>query len=119
MSFAMKTTSRAFQPGYFCVDHDAIVRETYQMKQTDAKTAENGGKYIPAGTVYPANDGTAIGIVYQDVDVTAGDMPGSVVTYGMVYADRLPVSISSNAKTALEKKGFVFVTSAPTTTRPY
>lgn len=119
MSFAMKNTSRAFQPGYFCADHDNIVRETYQMKQTNAKTAENGGKYIPAGTVYPANDATAVGIVYQDVDVTAGDMPGSVVTYGMVYSDRLPVSINTNAKTALEKKGIVFVTTPAKATRPY
>ncbi len=59
-----------------------------------------------------------MGIVYQDVDVTSGDMPGSVVMSGKVYEDRLPVTLEAAAKTALIAKGFVFMTS-PAITRPY
>jgi hypothetical protein len=70
------------------------------------------------GTIYPANGATAIGILYEDVDVTGGDMPGSVVTAGTVYLDRLPVAPAEAAKTALEGLGFKFVTTAPVTTRP-
>ena len=44
-------------------------------------------------------------------------MPGSVVTKGEVYENRLPVELAAAAKTALEAKGFVFKTE-PTVTRP-
>ena len=71
------------------------------------------------GAVYPTNDANAIGIVYEDVDVTLGAMPGSVVTAGTIYADRLPTALASAAKTALAGLGFKIVTAAPTITRPY
>lgn len=119
MSFTNKATGTVYQPGYFLENAEDAIRETKQIKQSDATTAENGAKYVKMGTVYPANDGTAVGIVYEDVDVTSGDMPGSVVTRGTVYEDRLPVSIASAAKTALAAKGFYFITAAPAVTRPY
>ena len=31
---------------------------------------ENGRKVLKAGTIYPSNDTNAVGIIYQDVDVT-------------------------------------------------
>ena len=119
MSFTNNSTGRVYHPGYFLENAEDAIRETKQIKQSDATTAENGAKYVKMGTVYPANDGTAVGIVYEDVDVTSGDMPGSVVTRGTVYEDRLPVSIASAAKTALAAKGFYFITAAPAVTRPY
>ena len=77
-------------------------------------------KYVKAGTFYPATDASTVeGIVYEDVDVTTGDMPGSVVTKGIVYTDRLPVAPAEAAKTALEALGFRFVTTTPAVTRPY
>lgn len=118
MSFVTNTKAAAYNPGWFLADAEDCTRLTHQMLQAKATTATNGSKYIPMGTVYPANDGTAIGIVYEDVDVSSGDMPGSVVTRGTVYADRLPVAIDSAAQTALEAKGFVFIVNAPTVTRP-
>ena len=105
-----------YAPGYFLA-HEECVRETRQIAQSGASTAPNGGKYVKMGTVYPANDGTAIGIVYEDVDVTNGDMPGSVVTKGVVYEGRLAVEIADAAKTALEAKGITFVAD-PSVTRP-
>lgn len=89
-----KNEGKIYQPGYFLA-HDDCVRETRQIAQAGATTTDNGTKYVKMGTVYPANDATAVGIVYEDVDVTVGDMPGSVVTKGIVYEDRLPVTGAS------------------------
>jgi hypothetical protein len=121
MSF-IKTdnTARVFAPGYFlAADAENCTRETREMKQTDATTLSDGTKIVKMGTAYPANDATAEGIVYEDIDVTSGNMPGSVVTKGIVYEDRLADTLAEGAKTALESKGFTFVETAPTVTRPY
>lgn len=174
MSFIKNdNTARVFAPGYFlAADAENCTRETREMKQTDATTLSDGTKIVKMGTAYPANDGTAEGIVYEDIDVTSGNMPGSVVTKGIVYEDRLAVTsvdyqsvtpetgdnpkekgwyersgsagsyvytltddttvqdgttyykavdvrMSAAAKTALEGKGFKFIATAPTVTRPY
>lgn len=119
MSFTSKATGTVYQPGYFLDNAEDAIRETKQIKQSGATTAENGAKYVKMGTVYPANDSTAVGIVYEDVDVTSGDMPGSVVTRGTVYERRLPVEIKSAARSALTAKGFYFIAPEAATVRPY
>lgn len=116
MSFNQNSNGKTFLAGYFLA-HEECVRETRQIAQDGATTADNGAKYVKAGTPFPANGATAIGLVYEDVDVTTGDMPGSVVTKGVVYEDRLPVTLDSDAKSALEALGFTFV-EEPTVTRP-
>ena len=88
MSFISSKTGRGYAPGWFLA-HEECTRVTKEIPQEGATATDEGGKYVAMGTVFPANDGTAIGIVYEDVDVTTGDMPGSVVTKGEVYADRL------------------------------
>ena len=114
---AHDTTSQVWTAGYFLVSADCK-RETRQIAQNGATTVGDR-KIVKAGTIYPANNNTAIGIVYEDIDVTNGDIAGSVVTEGIVYEDRLPVTIDSDAKTALEALGFKFVATSPTVTRPY
>lgn len=119
MSFMGKTQKgQCYAPGWFLANHEDCTRETRQMAQTGAKAGENGAMYVPMGTVYPANDATAEGIVYEDVDVSTGDMPGSVVLAGRVYEDRLPEKLADTAKTALAGKDFTFTTS-PQVERPY
>lgn len=80
-------------PGYFLANGDeGVIRETREIAQDSALvvTSEDGTKHVPMGTAYPTNDGNAIGILYEDVDVTVGNMPGSVVTGNAeVYEDRL------------------------------
>lgn len=97
MSFIGKTNEgTTYAPGYFIAAGDeTIQRETKEISASSALvvTTDEGGKYVPAGTAYPTNDGNAIGILYEDVDVTTGNMPGSVVTGGAtVYEDRLAVT---------------------------
>ena len=94
MSFTMNdTTAKVYAPGYFLA-HEECVRETRELAQNSALvvTKADGSKYVPMGSAYPTNDGNAIGIVYEDVDVSAGNMPGSVVTKGEVYEDRLAIT---------------------------
>lgn len=109
---------QAYAPGWFLANNEDCTRQTRQIAQAGAETVENGAKYVKMGTVYPANDATAEGIVYEDVDVSTGDMPGSVVLEGQVYENRLPVALSEAAKTALTGKGFTFL-KTPAVTRPY
>lgn len=98
MSFiGAKKEGTTYAPGYFLAYNDEnIIRETREFAQNSAlvKTTDEGGKYIPAGTAYPSNDGNAVGIAYEDVDVTNGNMPGSVITGGtvVVYEDRLAIT---------------------------
>lgn len=121
MSFITRnaTTGQACAPGWFLANNEDCTRETRTIKAVGATDGPNGGKYVPMGTVYPSNGGSAIGIVYEDVDVTTGDMPGSVVTAGTVYKDRLPVDLDSGAQEALEALGFKFIETAPAVERPY
>ena len=109
------TNSKVYAPGYFLA-HEECVRETRQIAQSGATSTAEGGKYVKAGTVYPSNDANAIGLVYEDVDVTTGNMPGSVVTQGVVFEDRLPQTVSTAAHLALDAK--ITFQNSPSVTRP-
>lgn len=117
MSFIDKKNGRGFEPGWFLFNDENCVRETRQIAQSGA-TTDGEQKYVKMGTLYTEtvdNSTVYVGFVYEDVDVTTGDMPGSVVTKGNVYLDRLPAELTSAQKEALETKGFVFATSPEVT----
>lgn len=115
-----------YEAGWFLVEDEPVTRETMTILQDIAETADNGSKYVPMGTLLSETTGTGndavttyFGFVYEDVDVTSGDMAGSVVTKGVVYEDRLPAELTSDERTALQALGFKFVATSPTVTRPY
>lgn len=118
MSFIKRddTTGTVYAPGYFLFDDEKCTRETRTIKADDAsvKTAANGGKYVPMGATYKEGT-TVVGVVFEDVDVTNGDVPGSVVTKGSIYADRL---ITPSDADALKTAGFTVITTEPAVTRP-
>lgn len=116
MSFIGAEKGHTYEAGWFLA-HEECERKTRTISQTGA-TDVDGRKYVKAGTIFPSNDENAEGIVYEDVDVTTGAMPGSVVLSGVVYEDRLPVKIAEGAKTALIAKGFKFIETTPAVTRP-
>lgn len=97
MSFISQTKGKGYEAGYFLANNEDVTRETREADATSSLvvTEANGTKYLPAGTAYPSNDGNAIGIVYEDVDVSDGNMPASVVTKGEVYEDRLAITSTS------------------------
>lgn len=83
-----------YAPGYFLA-HGECTRKTTEIPQSMATTASDGSKYVPMGTIFPSANANAIGIVYEDVDVSTGNMPGSVVYKGEVYEDRLADATAS------------------------
>lgn len=62
-----------------------------------------------SGTIYPANNGTAIGIVFNDVVVGEGEkVAGSLMVQGHVLEKALPQTITKEAKAKLMKQGIYF-----------
>lgn len=104
MSYTQSKQGVVYAPGWFLA-HEECTRKTRQIMQSLAVTAENGTKYVPMGTIYPSNDAEAIGIVYEDVDVTAGDAAGSVVTKGEVVESRLADAVDSYSSATVPTGG--------------
>lgn len=94
MSFIQDEKGITYTPGYFIANGDErITRVTKTIAQEGATETADGTKYVKAGTAYPSNDGNAIGILYEDVDVTTGNMPGSVIIGGAtIIEDRLAIT---------------------------
>lgn len=78
---------------------------------------ENGRKIIKAGAPVPTNDASCVGLAFDDIDVTDGDVPASLMYGGSYYEDKLPVSIDSEAKSALAAMG-LFAFEKPVDTFP-
>lgn len=94
-----------------------LIQKTYPIKQEGVVADEDGKKYVKAGTVYPANDSTAIGIVFEDIDVTDDAVrPGSIIIAGRILKNRLPEEPVTAAITAMKANGIYF-DEEPETTR--
>lgn len=121
MSFIKRNAEqgKVYAPGFFLA-HEECERKTREVSQSHSQVVTaDGKKHVPAGAFYPANNSSTVeGIVYEDVDVTNGNMPGSVVLKGVVYLDRLPAAPESGVQSALEGKGFTFIANAPKAIRP-
>lgn len=87
-------------------DHYVSVAHTFQ-KDDAAATTIDGRKVIKAGTIYPTNDASAKGIVFNDMDVTDGDATGALLIHGFVKTAALPVEPAAAAKTALKMIEFL------------
>lgn len=79
---------------------------TTQVEQTGVVANDKGRKIVPAGTILPANDATAEGILLTDTDVTHGPQPGALLVEAYILEARLPVAPSAEAKTALKEIKF-------------
>ena len=97
MSRLVKTTKYANSKEILKVaDHYVAQKKMFKMNDAAATTVE-GRKIIKAGTVYPKNDATAIGMVLYDVDVTEGDADGALLVHGFVDKNKLPAAIAAEA----------------------
>lgn len=92
----------------FLESEKSLVLDTFNISGSTGKK-DGGYMIVPTGTVYPTDNENAIGIVFENVDVTGGDAPGSVLVKGRVLENNL--AISAAAKNALIKNGIVFVSS--------
>lgn len=111
MSFVTNTTGTA-RPN-FLESEVGLVLKTKEIPQSMG-VADGNRKIVPAGTVFPTNDESASGIVFETVDVTGGNMPGPVMVAGRVLKDA--ITVESEAEAPLAAAGIVLVT-APTITR--
>lgn len=110
MSFIQNEALKpSYAPGWFLADDEACTRITATIPATGEHVTTNadGTKYAKMGTFISSLKG----ILYEDVDLSTGDMPGSVVVAGRYYSDRVIGTVSGNA--ALVNAG-----TAPTVTRP-
>lgn len=87
-------------------DHYVSVAHTF-LKDDAAATTVEGRKVIKAGTIYPANDATAKGVVWADYDVTDGDITGALIIHGFVKTAAIPAAASAEAKAALPMVAFM------------
>ena len=103
--------------GHFLVNDETCIRQTMTIAANHAQavTRDNGRKVVPAGAVIPANGASAKGILFEDIDVTEGAKPGSVVIEGTIYGSRLPAALAEAAASALTG---IRVLTEPTITRP-
>lgn len=90
---------------------DHYVALGYKHAQASAATPgiavlEYGRYVVKAGTIYPANDATAIGVVLNDYDVTDGDQMMAVVVHGFIKKAALPVLPAAAAVAAMKLISF-------------
>lgn len=103
----------------FLASEVSLVTKTYMVDSDNAQVSTEGDrKVIKAGTIYPSNTASAIGIVFQDIDVTDGDALAPIMVAGHYYEDKLNGSIASETKTTFAGRG-LFAMQEPDVTRPY
>ncbi|MGL5642228.1 MAG: hypothetical protein ACRDDM_08165 [Paraclostridium sp.] len=86
--------------------YDHFVSEKVILTQTNATTV-GAKKIVRAGTILPANDATAKGVVLYDVDVTNGDEIGALVIHGFIDKTKIPSTPDVAAITALPMIKFI------------
>lgn len=105
-----------YAAGYFLAS-DVCERKTFMIQ--DGALDIEGKEVVLAGTVFRDALGP-IGIVYENVDITNGPMPGSVVTKGTVYKGRIFPEPNEETMAALSAAGIDFITNdASDALRPY
>ena len=88
---------------------------TVTINSADVTAGSDGKKILKAGTLLgpvgsdttilgkgakakPANDATTEGLLFNDVDVTHGDMEASMLYMGTVGLDRIPAAPAATVK---------------------
>ena len=118
MSFIQNKTGRGYAPGWLLAE-EKCSRHTFTIKASDEQAVTIGdSKIVPMGALISAVSGTGsdavttnYGFLNEDVEVTNGDAPGSVVTAGVIYEDRLPAEVPDAAKSALTGIAFMATSS--------
>mgnify|MGYP000851668110 FL=1 len=101
----LKTTEATAPTEILANDH--FVAIPYTVSATGVVADANGKKIVPAGTILPANDATAIGVLRQSVDVTYGDNSGALIIHGFLKTAALPAAPSDAAKPVLKQITFL------------
>lgn len=88
------------------VDGAHFVTLPLKIDASKFTAGEDGRVIAPIGTIVnkngaPVNDGTAYGVLYNDVDVSCGNEVGPVVVHGVVKTSLMPTAPDATAKAVL------------------
>lgn len=94
----MKYTTNAVTPKVEILHNDHYVGMPYDC----SAIAANDQGIIPAGTIVPKNDATAIGVLLHDV-VKAENPNGTIVIHGFIKKSKLPAQPASTVAIPMVK----------------
>lgn len=97
----MKFTSKTVTQPKEILANDHYVATEYNCSSLSATDG-----VVKAGTIVPANDATAIGVLLYDV-YPADNPNGAIVLHGFIKKDKLPVEPATEAITALKEITFM------------
>jgi hypothetical protein len=86
-------------------DNYQAFAQTFTPSEPTAVT-EGDKLLVKAGTIWPANDDTARGVILYDCDVTKGTCTGAVVFEGTIIVPKIPEPPDDDAKAALPRITF-------------
>ena len=96
-----------FKRTSIAADKLILANDHYAAMPYDCSSiSDNGTGIVPAGTIIPANDSTAIGVLLSDVKKTENPN-GTIVIHGFIEANKLPTAPEADAKTALSMIKFI------------
>lgn len=81
-------------------DHKVAYAHTFKKDDPASKTVGTR-KIVKAGTIYPTNDASAVGVVENDIDVTDGDRAGAIIIHGFINCKKIPDKPGEGVETAL------------------
>lgn len=105
----MKFTSKSVMQGKLILANDHYVAIPYNCEALAALATDG---VIKAGTIIPANDATAIGVLFTDV-VLAENPNGTIVVHGFIRKENLPTAPSTAAISAMSGIAFLDVEGKP------
>lgn len=98
----MKFTETNVSTESVVLANDHYVATPYDCSEITA----NANGVIPAGTIIPANDATAKGVLLHDV-IKAENPIGTMIIHGFIKASALPAAAESAAKAVLPQIAFM------------
>lgn len=99
----MKFTEKTVISDVNILANDHYVAVPYDCTNLTALAADS---VIKAGTIIPANDATAKGVLLTDVNLNENPN-GTIVIHGFIKANKLPVEPVDEAVTALSQVMFM------------
>lgn len=106
MKFSVESTST----GVTILANDHYTAKPYDCTDLGSLAVDN---VIPAGTIIPANDAAAEGVLFSDVRLDRNPN-GTIVTHGFILPDKLPKKPTAKAIAALPLITFVGISAAET-----
>lgn len=97
----MKFSTTKISQGVNVLANDHFVSIPFDCSEIDAT---NG--VIPAGTIIPANDATAVGVLFNDV-YKDENPNGSLIIHGFIDKNKLPDEPADDAIKALSQITFI------------